>query len=349
LQGVLTLTEFFPDAFSDMVRVRKHGVLPLERDTGDILNQSRLQKGIFQKDLSDYHEPVIVSVTSSIGSKLKLAAITGMYDTIGIDTVAMCANSIASMGASPMYFMHHLTLSDDHDNAQKAVKDVYAGIQAGCERAGFPSIGLNVYESSDQVSKNGVLLAGYCSGLAENDALSDTPVIEDGDMLIGLASTGVHYSGFQFIISKMDLSYQSLSKYIPEFSKTLGEELLVPARIYSRAIVQLQSCGHFHIKRVAHVSTGGLEQSILSILPDDLRATVFPGHFPIPEIFHLISTSCDIPQAEMFNTFNMGIGLVLVIPKNEIGSVFNALIQCGEHPYAIGCCSSGEKGVDFKW
>ena len=318
------MTEFFPDAFSDMVRVRKHGVLPLEHSAGDILNLSRLQKGIFQTDISGYRDPVTVSVTSSIGAKLKL-------------------------GAAPMCFMHHLTLSDNHDNVQKAVKDVFSGITTGCERAGFPSIGMNVYETSDQITKNGVLLAGYCSGLAENSTLSETPALEDGDMLIGLSSTGVHYSGFQFITTHMDLSYRSLSKYIPEFSKTLGEELLVPARIYSRSIVQLRACGQFHIKRVAHVVSGGLEQSILNILPDNLRAAVFPGHFPIPEIFNLISSACSISQAEMFSMFNMGIGLVLAIPKQEVGGVFNALIQCGEHPYAIGCCSGGEKGVDLKW
>ena len=343
------MTEFFPDAFSDMVRVRKHGVLPLEHSAGDILNLSRLQKGIFQTDISGYRDPVTVSVTSSIGAKLKLAAIIGIYDTVGIDTVAMCANSIAAMGAAPMCFMHHLTLSDNHDNVQKAVKDVFSGITTGCERAGFPSIGMNVYETSDQITKNGVLLAGYCSGLAENSTLSETPALEDGDMLIGLSSTGVHYSGFQFITTHMDLSYRSLSKYIPEFSKTLGEELLVPARIYSRSIVQLRACGQFHIKRVAHVVSGGLEQSILNILPDNLRAAVFPGHFPIPEIFNLISSACSISQAEMFSMFNMGIGLVLAIPKQEVGGVFNALIQCGEHPYAIGCCSGGERGVDLKW
>ena len=343
------MTEFFPDAFSDMVRVRKHGVLPLEHNYGDVLNRSRLQKGIFQTDLSSYREPVVVSVTSSVGSKLKLAAITGIYETIGMDTVAMCANSVAAMGASPMYFMHHLTLSDDHDHASKAVKDIYAGIKAGCDRAGFPSIGLNVYDASDQVTKNGVLLAGYCSGLAENDALTPPSTMDDGDVFIGLASTGIHYSGFQQIMEKMDLSYQNLSKYIPEFSKTLGEELLTPARIYSRSVAQLQSCGQFHIKRVAHVATGGLEQSIFNLLPDNLRATIFPGHFPIPEIFNLIASTCDISRSEMFRIFNMGIGLVLVIPKDEVGSVFNALIQCGEHPYAIGCCANGEKGVDFKW
>lgn len=302
--------------------------------------------GMFELDTAGMNRPVTVSGTDGVGTKLKLAFLMDKHDTIGIDCVAMCVNDIACSGATPQFFLDYLAMGK---NIPERTEKIVAGIAEGCRMAGCALIGGETAEMPGFYPEDEYDLAGFSVGLVDYDSIIDGRSIAPKDKLIGLASNGVHSNGFSLIRHVLDLSHEKLSEYIPELSCTLGEELLKPTRIYVKTILHLTKTLGLNIKGISHITGGGIYENLPRMLPPGIRAYVKAGAVPTQEIFRIIAEQGQIPAHDMYNTFNMGIGLVMAVDKDDVGTVMDALVQVGERPYVIGCCREGEKGVELSW
>lgn len=302
--------------------------------------------GMYEFNTAGMKRPVTVSGTDGVGTKLKLASLMDKHDTIGIDCVAMCANDIVCSGAAPQFFLDYLALGK---NIPERTEKIVSGIANGCRMAGCALIGGEMAEHPDMCPEDEYDLAGFCVGLVDYDDIIDGRDIAPKDKLIGLASSGVHSNGFSLIRRVLDLSPEKLSEYIPELSCTLGEELLKPTRVYVKTVLHLTKTMGLKIKGISHITGGGLYENLPRILPEGIRAYVRAGAIPTQEIFNIIAEKGNIPISDMYATFNMGIGLVMAVDKDDVGTVMDALIQVGERPYVIGCCREGEKGVEISW
>lgn len=302
--------------------------------------------GMFEPNLKGLRRPVTVSGADGVGTKLKLAFLMDRHDTVGIDCVAMCVNDIICSGAAPMFFLDYLAMGK---NIPVRTERIVAGVAEGCLLANCALIGGETAEMPGFYPDDEYDLAGFSVGLVDHDKIIDGSSIKKGDKLIGLASSGLHSNGFSLVRKVFDMSAESLGRHIPELGRTLGEELLRPTKIYVRAILKLIETFGPGIKGICNITGGGIFENVPRMLPDGICAKIRPGEIPTPEIFHIIQKEGDIPMRDMYNTFNMGIGLVLAIDKKDVGTVMNALIQAGEYPYIIGCCIEGKKGVELNW
>ncbi len=298
--------------------------------------------GAFEPNITGMKRPVTISGTDGVGTKLKIAFALDKHDTIGIDCVAMCVNDIVCAGAEPMFFLDYLALGK---NRPEVVEQIVSGIAEGCRQAGCALIGGETAEMPGFYPENEYDLAGFSVGIVDYENILNGSSIKNGDKLIGLASSGVHSNGFSLIRKILGDTPEALSEYIPELGHTLGEELLIPTKIYVKPILQLIKDLGIKLKGICHITGGGFYENIPRILPDGIKAVIHPASFPVPEIFNIISERGNIDSREMYNTFNMGLGLVLAVGKEDVGAAMQALIQAGERPYAIGCCQTGEKGV----
>lgn len=321
-------------------------IKPLVRQTfrNEVLTDIGSFNALFRLDVKKYRDPVLVSGTDGVGTKLNIAFMTGVHNTIGIDLVAMCVNDILTSGAEPLFFLDYFaTGSLDPEKASKVIE----GIVEGCKQAGCSLVGGETAEMPGFYKNGEYDLSGFAVGVAERDRIIEGSGIREGDILIGLSSSGLHSNGYSlarkvlFEHKKMDIS-----DYIPELGMTLGEELLKPTVIYVRAFNALKDI--IDIKGMVHITGGGISGNLPRIFPDNICAVVRKGSWPVPVIFRLVEEMGHVPEHDMWRTFNMGIGYIIIVPEGQSGDAIAILKRSGFDPYIIGNVYKGEKEVRYE-
>ena len=302
--------------------------------------------GMVLPDLTGISEPVLVSGTDGVGTKLKIAFLADKHDTVGIDCVAMCVNDIACCGARPMFFLDYIACGK---NKPERIAEIVSGVAEGCVRGACALVGGETAEMPGFYGEDEYDIAGFAVGIVDRKRMIDGSRIKDGDIIIGLASTGVHSNGFSLVRKLLDVENVDLKEYQPELGCSLGDELLKPTRIYCRTVTTLVDKLGIDVHGMCHITGGGFFENVPRMLPDGIRAVISPIGAPVPPIFNLLQERGGIDTREMYNTFNMGIGYMLAVDRDVAGDVMEALVRCGERPYVLGNCVSGEKGVELKW
>ena len=297
--------------------------------------------GLFQPDLTGMKEPVLVSGTDGFGTKLKLAFMMDKHDTVGIDCVAMCANDVACAGAKPLFFLDYVAVGK---NVPERVAQIVAGVAEGCVQAGCALIGGETAEMPGFYPKEEYDLAGFCVGMADKAKLIDGAQMKAGDALIGVSSSGVHSNGFSLVRKVFNITPERLNLYMYEFGKTLGEELLTPTRIYVKSLLALMEQVEVH--GVSHITGGGFYENIPRMLPDYLRAAIEKAKVPVRPIFKVIQSE-GISEHDMYNTFNMGVGLCVAVAADQADEAVRILKENGEEACILGEVREGEKGIDL--
>ena len=302
--------------------------------------------GLFEPNLSGMKRPIAVSGTDGVGTKLKIAFLLDKHDTIGIDCVAMCVNDIVCTGAEPLFFLDYLAMGK---NIPKRTESIISGIAEGCRHAGCALIGGETAEHPDMMPINEYDLAGFSVGFVDFDNIIDGKSISPGDVLIGLVANGLHSNGFSLVRKVFHNRLNNLNIYVPELGCTLGEEFLKPTRIYVKPLLSLINIYGNKIKGISNITGGGYYENIPRMLPDGITAKIDANKFTILPIFDLIAVTGNIPSRDMFNTFNMGVGMTITASEKDAGDIMTTLRELGETPVIIGECIKGEKGVDIKW
>lgn len=296
--------------------------------------------GLFQLDLTDLKEPVLVSGTDGVGTKLKIAMLLNKHDTIGIDAVAMCVNDIICCGAKPLFFLDYIAIGK---NVPEKVAEIVKGVADGCVQAGCALIGGETAEHPGMMPEDEYDIAGYATGVVDKSKILDSSTINAGDVIIGLASTGVHSNGFSLVRKVFNVNEQNLKVFVPELGKSLGEALLTPTKIYVKSVLDLMS--KITVKSVSHITGGGFYENIPRALPEGITAKINKNSYEIPAIFKLLQSEGNIPEHDMYNTFNMGIGMMLVVNKADAEKAVEILNANGETAYIIGETIAGDEGV----
>ena len=296
--------------------------------------------GLFAPDLSGFKQPVLVSGTDGVGTKLKLAFLLDKHDTVGIDCVAMCVNDIICSGARPLFFLDYLALGK---NLPTRTAAIVAGVAEGCVQAGAALIGGETAEMPGFYAENEYDLAGFAVGLVDRENIIDGAGVATGDALIALPSSGLHSNGFSLVRRVFDVERRDLRLYIDELGATLGETLLTPTIIYVKSILALLNA--LPVKGVCNITGGGFYENIPRCLPPGLSAKIDEQALRIPPIFHLLQVEGNISKRDMFNTFNMGVGMCVIVAAEHAGQTINILRSEGEQAYVIGEIVPGEEGV----
>jgi phosphoribosylformylglycinamidine cyclo-ligase len=298
--------------------------------------------GMFDLSVLNLKEPVLVSGTDGVGTKLMIAFMMDRHDTIGIDAVAMCVNDIVVQGAEPLYFLDYIACGAA--NPEK-IEAIVKGVATGCEQAGCALIGGETAEMPGLYDQNEYDLAGFAVGAAEKSKLITGETIQPGDVLIGLSSSGIHSNGYSLVrkVFLTDAKW-SLTKHVDELGCTLGEELLRPTKIYVKPI--LSALEKFTLKGLAHITGGGFIENIPRMLPEGLGVKINENSWPVPPVFKLISTLGKIETKEMYNVFNMGIGMVIAVSKEEAPGLLEHFKQLGEPAYEIGAVTDTQ-GIEI--
>ncbi len=288
--------------------------------------------GLFSLNSSKYKRPTLVSATDGVGTKLKLAFMLDKHDTVGIDLVAMCVNDIIVQGAEPLFFLDYLATGK---LAPEKAVDIVKGIADGCKQAGCALLGGETAEMPGMYSEGEYDLAGFAVGVVDNTNIIDGSSITKGDQIIGIASSGLHSNGFSLarkvFLEKMQLSLDTIP---PELDKPLGEELLTPTRIYVKSIQNLMR--DFNIKGIAHITGGGILENLPRVLPHHCKAIIDRQSWEKPTIFEMLREGGNIPEEEMYRTFNYGIGMILVVPATEVEDIVGRLAGLNERAYLLG-------------
>lgn len=301
--------------------------------------------GLFQLDLTKYRQPVLVSCTDGVGTKLKIAFASDRHDTIGQDLVAMCVNDMIVQGAEPLFFLDYLAVGR---LIPENVEQIVAGIADACVQSGCSLVGGETAELPGFYSDGEYDLAGFAVGIVEKEKIIDGSGIRPGDRLIGLASSGIHSNGYSLARKALlETAGYSLEAQLSQIDCSLGEELLKPTKIYVKPVLSLIREG-YDLKGAAHITGGGLLENIPRVLPEGMKAVINQNSWPAQPIFSLISSQGNVEKQEMFRTFNMGIGMVLVVPPEEEKSMLISLQAFGEQSYTIGVIEQGERGVELK-
>ena len=300
--------------------------------------------GLFAPNVSGMKKPVLVSGTDGVGTKLRLAQLMDKHDTIGIDCVAMCVNDIICGGATPLFFLDYIACGK---NDPARIAEIVAGITEGCRQAGCALVGGETAEHPGLMAEDDYDVAGFSVGIVDEEKIIDGKDLTAGDVLIGLGSSGIHSNGFSLVRKVLDVEHADLTTPMEELEgKSLGETLLTPTRIYVKTIQCLLNNG-IHIKAISHITGGGLYENVPRMMKQGLTAQIETASFPVPPIFTLIARKGDIPVRDMYNTFNMGVGMILAIPKEEAGHAKDILCRSGERAYIIGSVVSGDAGVEL--
>ena len=292
--------------------------------------------------IKNMEEPVLLSGTDGVGTKLKLAFLMDRHDTVGIDCVAMCVNDVACAGGEPLFFLDYIACGK---NEPEKIAQIVKGVCDGCNQAGAALIGGETAEMPGFYPIDEYDLAGFAVGVADKKDLITGEDIREGDALVGIASSGVHSNGFSLVRKVFDVNKENLAEYIPELGETLGDALLRPTKIYVRALKSVRDAG-VRVKGCSHVTGGGFYENIPRMLPDDIRAKVLKDSYEVPAVFRLLQKRGQIEEHMMYNTFNMGIGMVLAMDPADVQTALKALADAGEKAYVIGSVTAGEKGVD---
>lgn len=293
--------------------------------------------------IKEMEEPVLLSGTDGVGTKLKLAFLMDKHDSIGIDCVAMCVNDVACAGGEPLFFLDYIACGK---NDPERIATIVKGVADGCIQSGAALIGGETAEMPGFYPIEEYDLAGFCVGVADKCDLIDGKYLKAGDALIGIASSGVHSNGFSLVRKVFDMTEESLKTYYNELGKTLGEALLAPTKIYVKALKSIRE-KNIKIKACSHITGGGFYENIPRMLRENTKAVIRKDSYEIPAIFKLMAETGDIKEEMMYNTFNMGIGMVIAVDKSDISETLEALKSSGEVAYEIGYIAEGEKGIEL--
>ncbi len=296
--------------------------------------------GLYAPQIKGMEEPILVSGTDGVGTKLKLAFLMDKHDTIGEDCVAMCANDVICTGASPMFFLDYMALGK---NIPEKVATIVTGVAEGCKKANCSLVGGETAEMPGFYPEDEYDLAGFCVGVVDKKKIIDSKTIEVGDKVIGLASSGVHSNGFSLVRKVFDVNEENLKEYVEELGKTVGEALLEPTRIYVKPILKLIE--EVKVKGISHITGGGFYENLPRMLRDGVSLKIDKNSYEVPALFKLIASRGNIPERDMYNTFNMGIGMAVIVPENEVEKALNLLKEAGEEAYLIGEVVEGNKEV----
>lgn len=299
--------------------------------------------GLFELDMTGITKPVLVSGTDGVGTKLKLAFLMDKHDTVGIDCVAMCVNDIICCGAKPLFFLDYIAVGK---NFPEKVAAIVSGVAEGCVQSGAALIGGETAEMPGFYPEDEYDLAGFAVGIVDEKKLITGENLKPGDVLIGMASSGVHSNGFSLVRKVFEMTKESLDTYYEELGKTLGEALIAPTKIYVKALKAVKDAG-VAIKACSHITGGGFYENIPRMLPEGVRAFVKKDSYEVPAIFRLLASKGNIDEQMMYNTYNMGIGMILAVDPAQAESAVAAIREAGEIPYIIGEVKAGEKGVEL--
>ena len=291
--------------------------------------------------LKNMEEPVLLSGTDGCGTKVKLAFLLDKHDTIGIDCVAMCVNDVACAGGEPLFFLDYIACGK---NYPEKIAAIVKGVAEGCRLSGAALIGGETAEHPGLMPEDEYDLAGFAVGLADKKDMITGENIKEGDVLIGIASSGVHSNGFSLVRKVFEMTRESLDTYYEELGGTLGEALLAPTRIYVKALKSVKEAG-VTIKGCSHITGGGFYENIPRMLPEGIRAFVEKDSYEVPAIFKLLQKKGNIAEEIMYNTYNMGLGMVLAVEQEDVDKTMAAIRAAGDTPYIVGKCKTGEKGV----
>lgn len=293
------------------------------------------------KKFKDMENPTLVSGTDGVGTKLKLAFLMDKHDTIGIDCVAMCVNDIACAGGEPLYFLDYIACGK---NFPEKIATIVSGVAEGCRQSDAALIGGETAEMPGFYPEDEYDLAGFAVGIVDEKDLITGKEIKDGDVLIGIASSGIHSNGYSLVRKVFDMSKESLETYHEELGTTLGEALLAPTKIYVKALKAIKEAG-VEIKGYSHITGGGFYENIPRMLPDGAHAVVHKDAYEVPAIFKLLAETGDIDEKMMYNTYNMGIGMMVAVDEKSVNDTLEALERAGETAFVVGEIKAGEKGV----
>ena len=289
----------------------------------------------------DMEKPTLVSGTDVVGTKLKLAFIMDKHDTVGIDCVAMCVNDIACAGGEPLFFLDYIACGK---NYPEKIAEIVKGVATGCEMSSAALIGGETAEMPGFYPEDEYDLAGFAVGVVDEKDLITGKDLKAGDVLVGMASSGVHSNGFSLVRKVFDMTKESLDTYYDELGKTLGEALIAPTKIYVKALRSVKEAG-VRVKACSHITGGGFYENVPRMLNDDVCAVIEKDSYPIPPIFKLMAEKGQIEETMMYNTYNMGIGMIMAVDPADVDKTVEAVKAAGETPYVIGKIEAGEKGV----
>lgn len=298
--------------------------------------------GAFSMDaFKNMEHPTLVSGTDGVGTKLKLAFVMDKHDTVGIDCVAMCVNDIACAGGEPLFFLDYIACGK---NTPEKIAQIVKGVAEGCVQSGAALIGGETAEMPGFYPEDEYDLAGFAVGVVDEKDLITGKDLQEGDILIGMASSGVHSNGFSLVRKIFDITEKSLNTYYDELGATLGETLLAPTKIYVKALKGIKAAG-VQIKACSHITGGGFYENVPRMLKDGVRAVIEKDSYPVPPIFRMMAKKGQIEEKMMYNTYNMGIGMVVAVSPADVETTMKAIEAAGEQPYQIGRIEKGEKGV----
>ena len=298
--------------------------------------------GFYALDKEDCDEPVLVAGTDGVGTKLRYAMLMDKHDTIGIDAVAMCVNDIVCQGAKPLFFLDYIATGRIHPDK---IADIVGGVAEGCVQAGCALIGGETAEMPGFYGEDEYDIAGFSVGVVQKSRVINGSSIKAGDALIGLASSGIHSNGFSLVRRLFGENPSDCTRYSAELKKSVGEEVLTPTRIYVRTVLELIK--NYQIKGIAHITGGGFIENIPRMLPKGLKAKINTGSYEVLPVFNVLAQLSGLEQAQLYNTFNMGVGMVLAVEPGQAESIAEAAAGLGEKAYIIGEVVQGEGGVEL--
>lgn len=291
--------------------------------------------------IKNMEDPVLLSGTDGVGTKIKLAFLLDKHDTVGIDCVAMCVNDVACAGGEPLFFLDYIACGK---NYPEKIATIVKGVAEGCKLSDCALVGGETAEHPGLMPEDEYDLAGFSVGVCEKKDLINGSTIKAGDVLIGVASSGVHSNGFSLVRKIFDMTKESLGTYYDELGKTLGEALIEPTRIYVHMMKSVKNAG-VKVKGCSHITGGGFYENVPRMLPEGKRAVIEKNSYEVPAIFKLMQKKGQIDDQMMYNTYNMGLGMVLCVDPADVDKTLEAVKASGETPYVVGKIEDGEKGV----
>ena len=293
--------------------------------------------------IKNMEEPVLLSGTDGCGTKVKLAFVMDKHDTIGIDAVAMCVNDIACSGGEPLFFLDYIACGK---NYPEKISSIVSGVAEGCLQSECALVGGETAEHPGLMPEDDYDLAGFAVGVVDKKDIIDGSTIKAGDTLIGIASSGVHSNGFSLVRKVFEMTKESFDAYYDELGKTLGEALIEPTRLYVTALKNVKNAG-VRIKGCSHITGGGFFEHVPRMLPENVRAVIKKDSYPVPALFDLIQKNGNIEEHMMYNTFNMGLGMVIAVNPKDVDATMKAIEDAGDKCYVVGNIVEGDKGVDL--
>ena len=295
------------------------------------------------KAFKEMDEPVLLSGTDGVGTKLKLAFLMDRHDTVGIDCVAMCVNDVACAGGEPLFFLDYIACGKQ---VPEKIAQIVSGVAEGCRQAGAALVGGETAEMPGFYPEDEYDLAGFSVGVGDRKEHIGRNEKADGELLVGMASSGVHSNGFSLVrkVFEKEMTAEGLHTYYEELGGTLGDTLLAPTKIYVKALKAVKAAG-VNVKACSHITGGGFYENVPRMLKDGVRAVIRKDSYPVPPIFPMMAKKGEIDEKIMYNTFNMGIGMIVAVAPEDVEKTMAAMKEAGETPYVIGSLEAGEKGV----